>query len=141
MAENGLTWLLCHGDELPNVWPKVMEFIKRAIDRADLPEFNLTQAYLDVASDAAELWVFHDKERVWGIVVAKHIIVNRFPIYDLYITAGDAFEKWADMIEVIEARARELGAKRLDISGRRGWLRAYRDVGFKELYTIIGKEL
>ena len=141
MAQDGLNWLLCHADALPMVWSKVQEFVERAVERADLPEFNLTQAYTDVATDEAEMWVFHDEERVWGIVVAKSIIVNRFPIYDLYITAGDDFERWAHMIEPIEARARELGAKRLDISGRRGWLRAYRDIGFKELYTTIGKEL
>lgn len=141
MAEDGLDVLLCHGDELPTVWPKVQKFFERAIERADLPEFNLTQAYLDVATDAAELWVFHDEDRVWGIVVGKLLVINNYSVYDLYITAGDEFERWAHMIKPIEKRAYELGAKRLDISGRRGWLRAYRDFGFKELYTTIGKEL
>ena len=141
MAQDGLSLLLCHSDELPTVWPKVQEFVERAVERAALPEFNLTQAYLDVATDAAELWIFHDEDRVWGIVVGKLIVVNRFSIYDLYITAGDEFERWSHMIKPIETRARELGASRLDISGRRGWLRTYRDVGFKELYTTMGKVL
>lgn len=141
MAENGLIYLLCHSDGLDVVWPKVSDFINRAIERADLPEFTMTQAYIDIYTDKAELWIFHDAERIWGIVVAKFLHINNYPVYDLYITAGDEFERWARMIEPIEQRARELGARRLDISGRRGWLRTYRDIGFKELYTTMGKEL
>lgn len=141
MAQDRLMHLLVHGDMVDEFWPVVEDFFALAIDRAALPEFTLANAYVDVKSDAAELWIFNDESRVWGIVVGKLVYVNGFPIYDLYITAGDDMRRWLDKIEPIEIRARELGAKRLDISGRRGWVRMYRDMGFKELYTTMGKEL
>lgn len=141
MAQDGLMHLLVHGDMVDTFWPAVEDFFASAIDRAALPEFTLAKAYIDIKSDAAELWIFNDETRIWGIVVGKFIQLNGFPVYDLYITAGDDMHRWLDKIEPIEERARELGAKRLDISGRRGWVRMYRNAGFKELYTTMGKEL
>jgi len=133
--------LLVHGDMVDAFWPVVEEFFARAVKRADLPEFTLAAVYIDIKSDNAELWIFNDDNRIYGIVVATFTYARGFPIYELYVTAGDEIERWANQISIIEERARELGAKRLDISGRRGWLRMYRDNGFSELYTVIGKEL
>lgn len=141
MEENGLNHLLCHGDQIDLVWPSVAEYMASAAERADLPEFNLQVAYDDVKQNRGELWVFHDEARVWGIVVGRFNIYHGFPVYELYVTAGDEMENWLGKIRDIEERARSLGAKRLDIHGRRGWLRVFKEQNFHELYTAVGKEL
>lgn len=130
MEKNGLNHLLCHADSIDLVWPSVVKYVQAAVNRCGLPEFLLYDAYKDVKENRAELWVFHDENRVWGIVIGRMRTYNEYPLYELYVTAGDEMHRWTDKIVVIEEHARERGALRLDIYGRRGWLKVFKDQNF-----------
>ena len=84
----------------------------------------------------ATLWVRDNSVAVTNIIDCPQ--GRRF---NIWVAAGDMQELIAEMYPEFEKQAREFGCKTVTITGRRGWVRAMKDVGFKEVATVVAKEL
>lgn len=100
------------------------------------PHYSVTDVLLEVAEMRAVLWVGEESVAVTNVIPCPQ--GRRF---NIWVAAGDMDELITEMYPSFEAKARELGCKSMTITGRRGWVRAMKDVGFKEVATVVAKEL
>ncbi len=54
-------------------------------------------------------------------------------------TAGTQMERWVHLLVEVEKWAAELGCQTIEIEGRRGWGRIFKD--YRESYRVFAKEL
>lgn len=58
----------------------------------------------------------------------------------LDLSGGD-LSVMVDKMDDVEDWARQYGCTQIALAGRRGWVRALKDKGFRELYTVCVKQL
>lgn len=61
-------------------------------------------------------------------------------VMHIFLAGGD-LDELLEMEKSVEAFARDIHCNSLSISGRRGWLRVFKDDGWQEVCTTIAKEL
>lgn len=71
-----------------------------------------------------------------SVMIMEVVHYEDYKVYHGVIAAGD-FEEIAAMHEPIKAIAKGLGCTKLALSGRRGWLRAFKPYGWREQQTVI----
>ena len=98
--------------------------------------YSVEDVLSEVAAMRATLWVRDNSVAVTNIIDCPQ--GRRF---NIWVAAGDMQELIAEMYPEFEKQAREFGCKTVTITGRRGWVRAMKDVGFKEVATVVAKEL
>lgn len=64
----------------------------------------------------------------------------RLQSFHVWLAGGDLAELRSSQPQ-LEDYARRLGCSRISIAGRRGWVRAIEDLGYREKYTTIVKEI
>ena len=60
--------------------------------------------------------------------------------FHVWLAGGDLAEIRSSQPK-LEDYARRLGCRRISIAGRRGWVRAIEDLGYREKFTTIIKEI
>ena len=69
--------------------------------------------------------------------------VHVFPqYYNLHgFLAGGHTEELKKIMHYLEQKAKEVGCKYTTLTGRKGWVRAFKDVGYKPTFYTLDKEL
>lgn len=122
-------------------WTPVEHWIKAALRRGKSTEdAESYRASCQIAK--RQLWHLMTEDRVTGVVISE--------VYDhpdgltvaMPVTAGIGLKDGIPaVLSMIEAWARDIGAKRLEGNGRAGWVRALKTYGFKPVRITIAKEL
>lgn len=71
-----------------------------------------------------------------SVIIMEVVEYEELRVYHGVIAAGDMVEIAAQH-DMMKRAAKELGCSKLSLSGRRGWLRAFKPFGWKEQQTII----
>ena len=116
------------------------------------PLWNDIKALLKPAADYGEIPVRDDDELVW-IAFEDTVLFGAATtiLYDdgeaeIRLAGGRHVARWIDGLNILESWARDAGASRLAMRGRRGWLRLVRRfgwdaVGIEDGRTIYEKDL
>lgn len=64
----------------------------------------------------------------------------RLKSFHIWLAGGD-LEELRTSQPMLEEYARRFGCSRISITGRRGWVRAVADLGYREKFTTVVKEL
>jgi len=69
--------------------------------------------------------------------------VHVFPqYYNLHgFLAGGHTEEIKELMPILEDKAREVGCKYTTLTGRKGWQREFKDVGYNPTFFTLDKEL
>lgn len=117
---------------LAEVWPEAVEHLKPALERAR-GTHTIDEIFAGVMRGELQLWVGNHSAGITEVVTYPRCKAVR-----IFLAGGD-LEEMKHMERVLSEGARELGFDRIEIGGRRGFLRAL--VGYEELCTYVMKEL
>jgi hypothetical protein len=127
--------------DVDTVWPRVLPFIRRALDRGDGghdPE-HVREA---CRSRAAQLWLGLGEAGLEMVAVTEIRVLPRKRIARIWLLAGSDARGWiGERLEVIEAWARAEGCAALELVGRKGWLRRLPASGWSHKQVVMRKEL
>lgn len=113
---------------------KIRELIARGLEYGD--DYSVDDVLKEVFSNKADIWIGED-----SVAVTTLLQLPQATRFNIWVAAGDMDELVSEMHPVFEARARDAGCKRMVITGRRGWVRAMKDLGYREVATVVAKEL
>ncbi len=120
-------------NNIGNVWPLVKDYI----GRCDHKRFNSNDIYDCLLESTLSLVMVYEDSILKGACIFKVSNVKKKKIL-ITVLGGDG-ANWDNAIKDFSRQLLERGFKRLEIQGRRGWLKALND--FDELHTTIGKDL
>jgi hypothetical protein len=127
--------------DIRQAWCVAGPLIEKAIKYCH-GETTLENLYEDLLNDERKLLTIHDGHEMIAAVILS---MNYFPekkVCQISFAGGKRMEEWSDQgLPTVERIAREAGADAVYIQGRRGWLRKFRDYGYDERATVIGKDL
>ena len=111
--------------------------LQAALDRAG-GEYTLDDIWDIVASGEGQLWHNDEFSGVTQVIdyPQKKVVLVHLAGGDL-----DALLKAAGPGGDLEKFAKIVGADGIEIVGRRGWVRAMADIGYREQYVRVYKEL
>lgn len=123
------------------IWPTVAPFIDQALAYTD-GELTTENIYWFLAQGGMQLWVVRKDSRIVGVATTETVYYPRCTELRVVTLAGEGFTEWGDKInEALTDRARQIGAKAIQIVGRRGWERMAASLGVKPKYTVYKKEI
>lgn len=89
-----------------------------------------------------QVWVVFEDERMVGVATTQVVDFPRIAVLRVVTLQGKNLNLWMRaLLEVLEAFCREQGLNRIEVVGRRGWVRKLAELGFREVYSIVIKEV
>jgi hypothetical protein len=118
---------------LPNptehvLWEGIKELLKPAADYGEIPVFSGDET----------VWVAFEGQIVFA---AATTIAWNDGEAEILLCSGTGLKDWISGVERMSAWARDCGAKRLIMRGRKGWARALRAFGWAPLGIEDGRTL
>jgi hypothetical protein len=123
-----------HGPALDEQWRRCRQWIEAA-----LPYTGGTHTIEDLERDILSgRMALIPRER--SAFMVELIVYPRLKALHIFLAGGDltelkAFDPHMDEI------ARSLGCSRVTIAGRKGFARALKDLGFREKWTVLAKDI
>lgn len=118
-------------ERIDDDWEQIAPLIQRALDR--YPGFDIDQIYDGLCEARFQLWTCQS-DRVDAVVVTS--ICG--PALKLVAAGGTDVHVWKHWLSEIAKFGKDNGCTRLEIDGRRGWLRV---LGFNEVFTRMTREI
>lgn len=118
------------------IWPQAKQLIKTAIERTDLSDF--ADIEYDVLSGDQLLWLAIS-DHIEAAATTHLIKARGKPVLIITACSGAQRERWLPLFARIEKYAKDEGASRIRIYGRRGWERAL--VGYRVEHVILERAL
>lgn len=129
--------LVCVNPENINeIWPSARLLIKAAIEQTNLSEFADIEQ--QVLSGDQLLWLAIS-DHIEAAATTHLIKTSGKPVLIVTACSGLQRERWLPLFSRIEKYAKDEGASRVRIFGRRGWERVL--TGYHAAYVILEKEL
>jgi len=123
-------------NEINEIWPLARSLIKAAIERTDLSEFADIEA--QVLSGDQLLWLAIS-DHIEAAATTHLIKTSGKPVLIVTACSGHQRERWLPLFAKIEKYAKDEGAGRVRIYGRKGWERALN--GYRAEYVILERAL
>ena len=113
-------------------WQRCKPLIEKAIEYQD--SYTIDDVEAKIGNGIALLWP--GKETA---IVTEFVVFPNKKVLHILCIAGK-YEEVEEIYKSIENYAREIGIDKITGSGRKGWLRKVKHLGFKQEY-MISKEL
>jgi len=113
-------------------WERCKPLIEKAIEYQD--SYTIDDVEAKIRNGIALLWP--GKETA---IVTEFVVFPNKKVLHILCIAGK-YEEVEEIYKSIENYAREIGIDKITGSGRKGWLRKVKHLGFKQEY-MISKEL
>lgn len=122
-------------------WPTIAPMFQKAIDEGS-DEYDIDDLYCMIEeNEVLPLAVLFEGR----IVAAIGLKLDVYPIkrvLTILIAGGAQMDEWlTEVMAVIKRLAQEQQADSIRVAGRRGWVKALRDYGYKEIHTTVEMEL
>ena len=114
--------------------PLVEPFLKRSMERGGIG------TYEDIVADISKgalIWIAWDGKRIVGVAVTWLSIINGTKILQILAFAGS--KQCLSLLPDIYQYARNEQCIRIRVTGRKGWLREFKDYRLKAV--VLEKEL
>lgn len=130
--------LLCVPPEMVSkIWPHVRVMIKRAVEATDLS--SIEELENDVLSGRQLLWLAWLDGKIMASATTHLIKPREDKVCVLTACAGRHRETWMPLRARIEQYARDEGAKKMQLFGRKGWERVLD--GYHVEHVVLEKVL
>jgi hypothetical protein len=128
---------------IDNYWSLVAPWIAQAIDDDPDTWVDLDVIHQQLNINGMQLWIGEnpiDNEMDVVAVTEAMKFGGRLTLVIRWLS-GKNVDNWVQDIGVIEYWAKDKGFADLQIWGRRGWERKLRPLGYKHVFTAIGRNL
>ena len=127
-----------------NVLPEVIPHLHRLAPRTN-GRSTVDDILQGILSGANALWLaFEETEgnKVYGVVITNVMTYPRIKTLNVFYAAGNKLRLWQDpMMTVLKAYATDNQCSKIELTGRRGWLRALRAWNVVEAYVVCEIDL
>lgn len=121
---------------VPHLWGQVEPLLAPAIRD---PLYTPIDLYLDLAGGRATLWLIERGQEIRAALVTRMTEFSGGRSMRIQLCGGEGMEDWLPLLSSLEDHAREYSCARVEIEGRKGWLRVL--PGYRERAILMGKEL
>jgi hypothetical protein len=129
--------LLCVDPKnIQQVWPQARDLIRAAIEQTGLSEFSDIET--QVLSGDQLLWLAIS-DHIEAAATTHLIKTSGKPVLTVTACSGHQRERWLPLFSRIENYAKQEGASRVRIYGRKGWERVLE--GYRTEYVILERQL
>lgn len=106
-------------------------------------EISLTRVLSDIANQKRQLWVIKYREEYIAAVVTQIYSHedSDFKIGEITFAGGRDHHLWDHFTDVVGNWFKSQGCKFIDIIGRPGWQRLYKERGFRTAYVQLRKNI
>lgn len=124
------------------MYQTVVPFISKALDRS-LGETNIELIYANLLKDLNQLFIItDDKYMTLGICITDIIKYASFKSIKVNFIAGSRMTDWVkDLDNYLVDFAKSQGATKIEAIGRRGWVRQLAELGYKQKYYYLHREV
>lgn len=124
-------------EDVPLVWHLAAPLIQKAIDKTS-DFFRVDDVRALVEAQKAQLWLVVDKEPVaaWVTTVERSPSNTRVRVM---WCGGEDSDEWLPLFEGVENWARSIGASKLTIFGRKGWIKKLPT--YRQAAVVLEKKL
>ena len=113
---------------------KCCESIQKALDYG-----KNSHTLDDVRESIAKGDMFYHSLGNSFIITEVHVFPQYYNLHGFL--AGGHTEELKKIMPYLEQKAKEVGCKYTTLTGRKGWERAFKDVGYKPTFYTLDKEL
>jgi len=78
-----------------------------------------------------------DEDEFMGVVVTTFGKLGDEKLLSFIGAAGNCMDSWEEFTDLANTLAKQLNCKYLEMRGRRGLLRRFKDTGWTEAYTVV----
>ena len=118
------------GHEVPEVWAQVLPYVKRGCDVFN--DHTITEIMKDCISRRSQLWVLYEGEKIFGVLVTA--IYGELCNMELF--SGDGIDRMLPHLQTLEKWAKDGGCKRIEVTGRKGWIKKMKDYNVKKITLV-----
>jgi len=122
---------------LEKTWPEVKGFIEDALKHT-IGEQSLEDIYNKISDERYTLFVILEETSIIGVCVVS-LCNTRVKILDLVLLSGKNFDDWSHYLSILEDEGKRLGVDYIAMTGRQGWERKLKPLGFNKQYTVMLK--
>ncbi len=122
---------------IDKIWPHVSMLILAAMVRCNSRSYRSIENALH--SGGALLWIVWDGERVKAAAVTEVVNSNGELICMIVACGGKDRKSWLRYIADLEQYAKDMKCARMQIIGRKGWIRLLPD--YRPTYIVLEKDL
>jgi len=133
-------------DECIKEWTSISHFLNRALSHSR-GEWTTNDILKRVLNDEGnfQIWeVTNDQKDVVAFASTRIINYNHFDSLHIIALTGvenDEFDKWEDYateaLEALVARVKKAGLERIEFTGRKGWMKRLKPLGWTEQYITM----
>ena len=125
---------------LADEWPVIQPLIIKACAGSN-GRFMPSDMAKAIAEREIQLWAMRDGNDTQGITLTRLVKFPRLTACELIACVGENMSEWVDNISVIEAWAKENGAKQSHAVARKGWARVLDKYGYEHTHSLLEKTL
>lgn len=123
------------------MWPRVRDFLIPAIEGSGGRYDEATVIRL-LTNDQAQLWVAYEDGEVhcaWVTSIVEYPCLRALCILFL---GGRGRQNWLGVVsECLDSFAREIGARKIELQGRKGWAGDARNFGYSSTTQLFEREI
>ena len=129
---------------VPDVWTRGCDqMIAKGLEYSE-GRFTVASILDDLLNDKRQLWVVVNEESE-EIVCAAITYVSKYPAREfltVMVLGGTQLKGWiADLVDTFKRFADDVGADGMEFTGRKGWIRALRKLGWEPKMTVMSFDL
>lgn len=121
------------------VWPVVLPMLQRAIDLND-GDFDGNHVFERLMEDTMQLFIGYNTDDIIYAAVTELIPYQHNKALRIVLMGGKQINSWVDT-KIFEKFGRLEGCNRIEIVGRKGWVKKLISRGYKQTHYIVTKEL
>jgi hypothetical protein len=121
------------------VWPVVLPMLQRAIDFND-GDFDGNHVFERLMEDTMQLFIGYNTDDIIYAAVTELIPYQHNKALRIVLMGGKQINSWVDT-KIFEKFGKLEGCNRIEIVGRKGWVKKLISRGYKQTHYIVTKEL
>lgn len=121
------------------VWPVVLPMLQRAIDLND-GDFDSDYVFDNLMKDTMQLFIGYSKDDIIYASVTELLPYQHNKALRIILMGGKQIDSWVDT-KIFEKFAKQQGCNRIEIVGRKGWIKKLESRGYKQTHYIVTKEI
>jgi hypothetical protein len=118
-------------------WPKIEKYLDGAA-KYTYGRFSVTDIKSCITDYDHHLWVAYDGEDFYGAVVTQFLHYPGKKMLAMHFAGGIKLVDWKDpMLLTLQKIARDSGCSGIEVTGRAGWLKIFKNDGIKQNFVTF----
>lgn len=126
-------------DDVDLVWPVVKPMLQRAIEY-NQGDFDTNYVLSRLMDSTMQLFVGYDTKDIIYAAVTEILPYQKLRALRIVLMGGKDIDSWVDT-KIFERFALSQACERIEIVGRKGWIKKLKSRGYKQTHYIVTKEV